>query len=224
MKIQMLFKFGKREHLEDTRSKGRLRLGTFEEYRKSENSEVRDVNEGAHRIFNSTDTRLTMLEPSSLSPIASGFFENVTVREFSETAEHSRIYCMYSKLIDLTKEVPLSEVLDIELIKRFGYESVLVIAPVDKFYERLDKHFSLNDYAYKRSLVEYEDLSQGRKDLTPFIKDLYFKNQNEYRVCIQNMRGGKPTFINIGSLEDISQVVDVSKLYELNLTLITAEN
>ncbi|EGR2536830.1 hypothetical protein [Vibrio cholerae] len=216
----MLFKFGKREHLEATRSYGQLYFGSFKFYRNSENSEIGDKNEGAYRIVNSANVSLTVLNGYASESILNGSLENVTVREFSEISDESRIYCIHRKLVDTSKDVELSEILDIPLIERFGYESVLIIANVDEFYKRLDNYLSENALVYKRSCVEYKDLSNGVVEISPFVKDIRYEPQSEYRVCIQKINGEKPLVINIGSLSDITQIIDTSQLARAKLVTI----
>ncbi|EGR1075943.1 hypothetical protein EFU47_17460 [Vibrio cholerae] len=221
MIIKMLFKFGKREHLEATRSCGQLYFGSFMDFRKNENTEVGDKNEGAHRIVNSANMSLTVFD-HSFQPIMNGNLENVMVREFSESSNESRIYCMYRTLVDVSEDVELSKLLDVDLIERFGYESILIIAQVNEFYQRLDNYLSKESFIYKRSCVEYKDLSKGTLEVSPFIKDLRYKPQSEYRICIQKIDGNEPLVINIGSLSDIAQIIDVTQLTKARL--ITTSN
>lgn len=210
--IKMLFKFGKREHLEATRSRGELHFGSFKFYRNCENNEVGDKNEGTHRIVNSANLSLTVLNGYNCEPLLHGKLENVTVREFSNISDEARIYCMYRKLVHVSEDVELSEIVDIKLVEKFGYESVLIIADVEEFYRRLDNYLSERSLLYRRGCVEYKDLSNGVVETTPFIKDIRYEPQCEYRICVQKINGDQPLIINIGSLSDITQIVDSSLL------------
>ncbi|WP_061034096.1 hypothetical protein [Vibrio splendidus] len=214
MKLNLLMKFGKSEHVTSLRQSGELHMGTFKSYRDSDNCEVGDLNEGAHSLVWEESATITR-QASVGTPEVKFEGYNVTIREYNTAYESARVYCMYYSSTDFRETFLLSEIVDRELMEKFNYDSVAVVFDLPKFYERLDKKMSSIRAAYKRGNVSYVDLSKGKSEVTPFDKDLRFSHQNEFRICMLNIEGTKPYPLKIGNLEDISvqcSILDLDKV------------
>ena len=224
MLVKLLFKFGFKEHMEALLQEGQLYMGTFKSYRENENSEIGDKNEGAHRITTSTNVTFDDVHKDTGKLSFLGELKDVTVREFSDTFEQSRIYCMYRVEIELNDLTQLSSILDVELLERFGYDSFVMVANVSEFYSRIDSFMENEELIYKRDLVVYKDLSNGDQYLSPYIKDIRFLPQSEYRICIQKVLSEEPLAINIGNLEDISAMYAIKDINKIHINLKAASN
>ncbi|WP_432464476.1 hypothetical protein [Agarivorans sp. QJM3NY_33] len=221
--MKLLFKFGMKEHMKALIEEGQLYMGTFKSYRNNDNFEIGDKNEGAHRIINSTNVSFNNVEKNTGKLSFLGELQDVTVREFNEHFENSRVYCMYRVETELNDLTNLSSLLDVKLLKRFGYDSIVMIANVGEFYSRIDNFMSNKGFIYRRDLVAYKDLNNGGEELNPFIKDIRFKHQSEYRLCIQKVKGKEPIKLSLGNLDDISLIFDIQNVNKIVLSLNEAD-
>lgn len=95
----------------------------------------------------------------------------------------------------------------------FG-DHFLVIYNVSEFLERMKSSFrSSNRKLYSR-LVKYYDENEFNGELGVFYKPTRFKHQSEYRFFVENDLN-KPIKINIGSIEDISQIFKIEEFERL---------
>lgn len=217
MYIHLMIKFGKSSYLPKFRSHGRFRMGTFQSYRMSENGEIGDPNEGAHKIEQHHNVTISKLNPSTNTYEKVAHSKNVITRHFNQIYEESRIFCMYYATIDAKEDIRLSDIIDVNLLNNFGYDHVVVIHDLKAFYKRLDSYFDEAEIDYRRGNVEYIDFSNGVTTLTPFKKDIRYSHQQEFRLCIQGISGDDPYDVEIGSLSDISFECNVDEIQKVSI-------
>ncbi|WP_135380789.1 hypothetical protein [Vibrio tasmaniensis] len=223
MKLNLLMKFGKSEHITSLRRDGELYMGTFKSYRDSDNSEVRDLNEGAHSLV--WEEFGTIRRQARIGvPEVKLDGHNITIREYNTAYESARVYCMYHSSTDFCETFPLSDIVDRELMQKFDYDTVAVVFDLPRFYERLDQKLDGLRSTYKRGNVSYVDLSKGKNEVTPFDKDLKFRHQNEFRICMLNIDGAEPYLLKVGNLEDISVQCSIINLDKVRVHLDLALN
>jgi hypothetical protein len=214
--LHLLLKFGKSENLQELCQNGELYMGTLKSYRESDNSQVCDKNEGAHKVAYHPKGILSRLDSESGKNVEVGTLENIVHREFNEAYEFTRVFCMYYAITPVNNIDTLSSIIDHELIEKFEYDSVTVIFDLKSFFERLDNHF---DKSYKRDAVNYIDFRKINRLLTPFDKDLSFKHQNEFRICVPNISGDDALKTHIGSIADISFVVGIEDIDKISVDI-----
>ena len=212
MYLHLLLKFAHSDNLKRLCNEGELYMGTLKSYRESDNSEVGDKNEGAHKVRYRSECKVSRVNSTTGKNEEIGILQDVIHREFNDIYEYSRVYCMYYAISPKDKVDKLSSIIDDQIIKKFEYDSVAVFFNLEAFYDRLDNHLENNGNPYRRGVVDYIDISETERNLTPFDKDLSFKHQNEFRVCVQNVDGEHAFITSIGDLSDISFVVGVKEL------------
>ncbi|MDN3699657.1 hypothetical protein QWY97_20335 [Vibrio cortegadensis] len=217
MYLHLLIKFGKSSYLPKFRSHGQFRMGSFKSYRASENGEIGDLNEGAHRVGRHHDVTISKLNPDTNDYEQIAYSNDVVSRHFNEIYEGSRIFCMYYAIVEVQGAIQLSDVIDVNLLNDFEYDHVVIIHDLKTFYERLDSYFDKTGIAYRRGTVEYIDFSNGIDFLTPFKKDIVYSHQQEFRLCIQGISGDKAHDVEIGSLSDISFECNVKEIQQLKI-------
>jgi hypothetical protein len=214
--LHLLLKFGKSENLQELCQNGELYMGTLKSYRESDNSQVCDKNEGAHKVAYHPKGILSRFDSESGKNVEVGTLKNVEHREFNEAYDSIRVYCMYHAITSVNNIDNLSSIIDHKLIEKFEYDSVTVIYDLKSFFERLDNHL---DKSYRRDDVNYVDLRKTNRLLTPFDKDLSFKHQNEFRICVPNVSGYEALKTHIGSIADISFVVGIKDIDNISVEI-----
>ncbi|MDV7104889.1 hypothetical protein R3X26_10805 [Vibrio sp. TH_r3] len=214
MYLHLLLKFGKKSYLPDFRRVGRMRLGRFASFRQFDNCQIGDKNEGTHKIETAKSVNVLRKNPETneFEQILDSAEANVRIRHYNDLNESSRIFCFYYAIVDLTKEVRLSEVIDKDMLQEFQYDYVVGIYNLKKFYKKLDDCLDKTDFPYRRGMVEYVDLSQGKEQVSPFEKDLRFSHQRELRLCVQNVADDAPLYIEIGDISKFSFECSVDEI------------
>ncbi len=218
MVLNLLLKFGKKEHISQLRECGELYMGTFSSYRNSDNKEVRDLNEGAHRVTH--EDRCLISRKNECGKLSNSIQGGKTeIHEYNELFDSARVFCMYYSTTDCNQINNLSSIVSKELVESFEYDSVAVIFDLNEFYKRLDNKLDELKAPYHRGHVNYVDLSRGDHRLTPIDKDLRFIHQKEFRICALNFVGQDAYILKIGSIEDISVQCSVDELDKINIEL-----
>ncbi len=95
----------------------------------------------------------------------------------------------------------------------FG-DSFLVIFNPKEFLNRIDTAIKNLNKTYYWSLVRYYDEKTHNGDLDVFYKPTKFEHQNEFRIFVNNEEK-KPLILEIGSIEDISEIFEIKEFREL---------
>lgn len=172
-----------------------------------------------HKVSVHSKVKISRLNPITRKNEKVGIFKDAIHREFNEIYESSRVYCMYYAITHMEKADKLSSIINKDIIEKFEYDSVAVIFNLESFYDRLDKHLDSHGFYYRRGTVDYIDINNAKRNLTPFDKDLIFKHQNEFRICVQNIKSENAFKTSIGNLSDISFVVGVKELDNISINI-----
>ena len=173
------------------------------------NEEVGDLNEGAHKVQVFSDGVLSrILDNGEIETV--GNIANGILREFSHEYASLSVYCIYYLIIPADEFTNEIDVIDKELLKKFG-GSATVIFNLEKFFARLDKLLEENSYTYKRQSVEYLDIEKHTGRLTPFQKNNKYKHQKELRLAVKNETEDEKMLIEIGNLSDIAYTVAIGE-------------
>jgi len=214
MGVTLLVKFGSKNHLERMQKDGILHCNTITFFSKLEDNYKRG--------------------DKSESVIELKYFENVAFevkpvnepssewkRLNSKTSQYSKyfkkpmgnLFCMSAFEINLAKES--KEYVFNEGFLEFGY--ALLMTRQDLFMERLRNALDKLEFKSCYNSVNYLDLKKytGKKNL--FQKDNKFSWQEEFRIIIytQKCEELEPYEFSIGNIEDISEIIDLSKTKSL---------
>jgi hypothetical protein len=220
-RILGFLKFGSElSHLESLR-KGNIYMNNFNYFieleKKTGKKGMGDKNEAAQVMSN---MEINFYDPITNELMGTAHATSMNFRY--DDYKFKPVFCLYAitaemfEIVEETEEycnTALTFTYDQrqELLNSFG-EHVLYIKP--EFTTRISNYLNENDYAYTRGMVKYRDFSVNEKERLEayhkqdtdsfFFKDIYFKNQNEYRLVILNNNVEDKLEINIGNLEDIA--------------------
>ena len=198
---QTLIKFGKRTHMQELYEHGRIRIAPASSYSDpSLNYAVNDDELKFDRVIPRSEVTITFVdqktgEPKNVKPIG-----EVTNTISLETNYY--IYCV-------------SSVLDYRLFDDFKADSCVIIREPAAFSTRLQDAVQtlIPDWLDWNQSVDYIDPylhTEKNIDLI-FSKHFRFWYQQEYRFAWLPKRGGRtllePFFVELGSLEQISEIV-----------------
>ncbi len=210
----VLFKFGQEEHLTSFRNQGQMHMRTMRYFagEESENLARGDRFEGAARLFQPADLRMTISHPLvGTHEVDPKDLVGPVVMSYNSEADQN-IFCMFS----LTE--PMSKPLLHENHLRLGTHFLLVLNCIE-FFRRVHKALVNLGLRGTRGLVEYYDDTSYTGNIGPFRKSNRFAYQKEYRVVVQP---GIPPFRNlmIGNISDITTPVlplsDLDKLVDFS--------
>ncbi|MGL5458367.1 MAG: hypothetical protein ACRDBY_01970 [Cetobacterium sp.] len=99
-----------------------------------------------------------------------------------------------------------------EKLLTFG-DITVFITNIKEFFKRVDNAIKANELIYKRNLVEYRTLNDFHGEVKDpgFIKDLRYRNENEYRISLKEL-SDEPFFLNIGDISDIAWIFDTKDI------------
>lgn len=216
IQLSGVIKIGKLEHLQKLQSKGMLFLNNLKYYREIESKEKylrKDVLEGSSSHINLTILQLF----DGLKEIPFKFKSGHLNQYVPENLKH-HVFCLYGIKSEILNSRPF---IGTELIQ-FG-DSALIITDIDEFINRINNKLKLLKFDCKMGFVNYYDPSKDHPNLTPFDKPNYYEYQNEIRLLV--MGHPKPTLeIEIGSICDISVIVDSNDLLKLTIETEELEN
>lgn len=199
---------GQLEHLQALRSKGRIYANTVKYFRNVEaHHELKDSMEGASRNEN---IKIEKFVTDSGEEVKIDF-DLVKLTTFNSEMDYTRLFCTYYFTVDDTNTKQFID----PRIQKFG-DYALIITDCKQFFERIDKYAA--KYNLTRNPISYYDLNKQYKNLTVFHKPNTYEHQNEYRFHF-NISNDKPLEFNIGSIEDISMIVETYKLGHLDIEI-----
>lgn len=193
----LLVKVGKREYIEKMFNDGELYLNTTDYFRTNNDPYIGDCFEGADSV------------------------ENGQVVKYRDELEYEKIYCMWN----INSTLPLNNeyihtiqhknkeiVLDLRKFQKIHSDDslMIIIYNVKEFNRRFEiacKKEKLN-FIDRKIVSYYDEKSKKRQQkITPFMKRLRYKNQQEIRYLIKQS-DDKPLTITIGNLSDIALLVN----------------
>lgn len=210
----LLFKFGRRAHLEQFRNAGLLYMSPQVYFSALEADVVRsDPYEGTDVISQSNKSRL-IIDQKNGERIVLGPQELVGAIKLrtGRTPLHN-VYCMYG-LID-----PAQGMLVDERNFHFG-DSFLIVLQTQAFIDRFATAASAANFGWKYGFVEYYDVETYGGDTGPFRKPSTFAYQKEFRFAIYP-GSSQPITLSLGSVVDITSnifpLADINKLVEIEV-------
>lgn len=213
-----MYKYGARAHIQELLTKGRLRIGTLHDFRRSEHKAgIADPREGQKSVFHVMN-RPVKVDDGSLDDLAMKHYRFINAPsgatvEFSNVAftrnvesPDCYVYCASSALSRETMSEFEGADACYQIVDPVGFCSVV--------HEELNRITPIADFAIAE--VEYlsreeawTPTSSGRHPA--FIKEPHFSRQAEIR-CIwrpADRRPISPTFVSDPRLRDYCVVVDV---------------
>ena len=214
-RIHLLLKFGSEENIDDLYKNGTVYLNTFEYFQFKENNSYRgDPQEATIHIKNFpnpesyTITFTDLKTGKSFSKKPGDLF--LSYKNLSPGNLYS-LYCIkHSDFVDGKFRVDPQ-------VKEFGSHFLLINNPA-QFMERLKYKIGESGMEYQAQAVKYYDQWQHNGPLTLFHKTFEYKYQNEYRISVNN-KTDKPVKFRLGSLEDISQIIETERIDHLQFRM-----
>lgn len=214
----LLLKFGASEHIQAFLERGELYLNPLEEYRKAEHNEQRrDKREGALRQTVSTGGALCVSRGKS------GPWHELP-GDFTLQEQHTNrelltlnVLCLFMLTCEDTGDRHIGRTISDEVITKFGDSVVVIFDPVE-FLRRTKAKAERQGLRFEGKPVIYQDLAMHTGDIGPFVKDIWYASQREFRIAIDDpARNGDALKLEIGTIDDIAWVMPASGVRDLIL-------
>jgi len=196
-------KFGKKEHMEKLIYEGEVYFNTIDTIKKFDNEEIGDRLEGLSFISHLPNCKIQCNEKNL------GEAQNIVMKQ--ENYINRNLFCLFALenqyVIDnLDKNLLLS--INVSKYSKFGTHCV-VIGDIPEFRQRLLKKIKEKELKVEHQLVRYLDFSKYNGEVTPFMKDIKYSHQCEYRFLVHNTKDA-PVKFSIGNIEDIAHIIPIS--------------
>jgi hypothetical protein len=182
-----LYKYLKKKYALDLVQNGNIRIGTFEEYRNSENPERGDEKEGTLSQYTKLDKPLEVRRPDDLKGAfkelihfsGKGEGKGKLILNFKQGVVNTKIPNAY--LYCLTKEYSLN------IMNEFETDCILNLTNPKKFFNLIHEALNqlnspLNSKADSCQYLGHEfDYDSNHPDIF-FLKDKSYSHQREYRM------------------------------------------
>lgn len=215
-RILFLLKFGSEKNINDLYKNGTIYMSPFEQFQKTEKNKFRgDKSEGTIFLENYPDPSKYRIEikdmvtgesisrkPKSLSKV---------YKDLSAGNLYS-MYCIKSTEMDINKNFRVSE-----KMKEFGTHFLFIHNP-KVFKEKIELAFRENNLAYRANAVTYYDDKIYSGSLSLFHKKMDHSYQKEFRIISRNFKT-EPIILKLGSLENISRIVETKRLEHLEFSM-----
>lgn len=204
--ITAFLKIGKDEHINQLQKDGLLYCNTVKYFRNiaSENTKVRkDTAEGATSCVKIDWMKL--FKDDKELPIK---ITTARLHTFDKETDLKHLFCLYAITPDLATGIPFIN----DLNENFGDSGLIIIKPPE-FIRRIRKAIK-SKYKFDYSPVQYYSLDNDHEKLTVFHKQDYYSYQREFRFLFHFL-STEPLELKIGSIEDISEKIETTKLKEL---------
>jgi hypothetical protein len=206
----ILFKFGRRVHLDSFRKDGMLYMNPQTAFSKMENDCIRgDKFEGTTHIHQPANIiRGTIEDANGLKiTLYPGNFVGPLQVKTSDRPSYN-VYCMFS-MPDVVDGPSVDE-----RNSKFG-DAFIVVLRSATFIERVCAKAAERGFQCTYRLVEYYDEETHDGETGPFLKPSRFAYQNEFRFAI-SPGDIKPICLEVGSLLDItSEILPLARINEL---------
>ena len=202
----MLIKFQQLNFLEELRNKGKFYCNTREFFRDLELKEQKkgkgDKFEQTHSIENTKSTRIEITNEDG-SYKDENFYQGRIITY--DIINLGQIYCF-------TKIDSYSELkhLDDRILSWSDY--FLIINNSELLINRISSKLKQLNIDNEIRKIEYKNLqTKSIIKMDPFIKNIDFAYQQEFRIFL-NTNGNKPFEFEIGSIEDISEIIQIKEI------------
>lgn len=194
-----LFKFGKRQHIEQFVSEGLLYMNTLEYFTKLEAESVRrDPNEGVDKMWPARESRVFVKKNlndawTEVGPLAG------PLQFRSRDSLAVNVFCMYG--------IWASTGLSLVDPRNFAFGDTFVLFKEGDEFLRRAKQAALDaGHDMECRAVEYVDETSYRGTMGPFRKLARFSYQSEFR-CVLSPGTGAPYGLRLGSLSEIVAII-----------------
>jgi hypothetical protein len=218
MDYRLFAKFGDKKHLEKLQKEGHFFCNTITYFSNLEDNNVRGDKFESTFKFKYAENLILQLKDAD-NPKAEWKRLKVTNMLYQEYYKQSlgNLFCMSAFQLS-----PQENVSVFSFDKRFyNYEHALIIHNQVVFFDRLKKAASTLQFRVCGNLVEYFDLQKYSGERTLFQKDLKYSWQEEFRIIIYTNKylENDPFEFSIGSIEDMSEIIDLTKTQKLEYKL-----
>ena len=203
-KKNTLIKFGQKTHMISFLENGTMYFNPLKYFKSvDESTGIGDKLEDITQIHNHFSCSCEMIPLDKSRP--SFTLENVPkIQALIDGGSGGNIFCLYQTVITLGDNVGDLSVTINEDIKKFGYDSAVIIHDTDTFLKRVKSEYENRNYSGECGTVKYYDKDKVSKmNLSPFDKSDIYRYQNEYRLFIDEV-SPDPIIINIGNISDIA--------------------
>lgn len=209
--LNAALKIGEAEHILDLQKNGHLYCNTIKYFRKTEKTDFNrhDSREGAFKtevIESPEEYKFTWNGKKFPGTIT--FFR---LNEFDKNKATFKLYCLFG----FKKEHVTGKPFINHKNKDFGTKA-LYINDLKEFIRRVSERLKELDIKFQCKYVNYYNEIGINKDLSIFHKPSKFKHQHELRILIME-NSITPFSLRIGSIEDISIILDAEQLHELRI-------
>lgn len=219
--VSLLFKFGKKEYLEQLLNEGLLYFNTIKFFRECEYESGRGDKDEC--LFFNLNNFEAYVEDKLL-----GIGDNFKVYFPYDRERHVAYSHIYSvtALFEDSKLFNENKILDERLLE-LG-DSVLVIYDGKEFFDRINRvinkeEFRERAFDFSSGKVTYKNIKNAvifDPDRKTFLeKDNSYAYQSELRLLVSAKDKENPFIMNIGTISDIACIVDIQKFkneYKLN--------
>lgn len=207
MKVNLfgLIKFGQKVHMEEFQEKGILYMNHLSEFLKIEDNALRgDKHESLSEIRSIINIELSLQERKV------GYAENGRLSLWHNDLG-GNIYSMYALFtVDKPEKIQIDN-----RCKEFG-NACVIVTKVDEFISRIKKEAAKQEIEIIYGPVDYLSTKGYVGNWSVFKKPLEYYYQKEFRFFVRTDNLG-PFCLNIGSIRDISIMMDTEDLEKLRI-------
>ena len=202
-------KIGQPIHIQSLRNEGLIHCKTVKYFRDLEADELarRDNREGAESSTKIHGFELKFPKLAQNIPLK---FTKVHLHTFDRRIDSTHLFCLLALRPEQASGKPFIDQRNI----KFG-EQLLLIHDAGEFANRFQKAAD-GKIKYTQGLVRYYDENENHTNLTIYDKPNHFEYQNEWRFHIEEV-GIEPIELRIGSIADISMILNANQLTELTM-------
>lgn len=200
-----LIKFGQKVHMEEFQEKGILYMNHLSEFLKIEDNALRgDKHESLSEISSITNMEI------SHKGRKLGYAENGRLSLWHNELG-GNIYSMYALFtVDKPEEIQIDN-----RCKEFG-NACVIVTKIDEFISRIKNEAAKQEIELIFGPVDYLSTKEYIGNWSVFKKPLEYYYQKEFRFFVRRDNSG-PFCLNIGSIKDISIIMDAGDLEKLRI-------
>lgn len=218
MDYRLFIKFGAKEHLERMQKEGHFFCNTITYFSKLEDNNVRG--DKFESTFNFQYGENLILKLKDANSSEAGWKKlKVPKMLFQKYYDEplGSLFCMSAFQLSPTQDVKIFSFDE----KFYDYKYALLVYNQVEFFERLKKAGEKLKHRICGDLVEYLDLHKYSGERTLLQKDVTYSWQEEYRIIIYTDKHLQidPFEFFIGNIEDISEIIDLTKTQKLEYKL-----
>lgn len=208
--INILLKFGKKEHLDELVNNGIIFCNTLNTFRVTKKKDFRhDPYEGASRLDQVNNFIIDIENSKIVSPKAQVY----TYDDINK----GNVFCLY--LIEgkgiKNEKIPFGVNPDIFNDDNNEVDSCAVIYNARQFIEKTEAALTSRKLSFESGYVEYYNNSLYYGNLSPFRKSDKHEGEKEFRFWIHNLNN-TPIKLNIGAISDFAKVIPKERVQFLS--------